>query len=104
MVQTSLFKGLSRLRATFMSRFVLEFKCCKTACSNLHVSLHVLCSYEYEENPTVCACMEGTAELFLADGFEPAPANADDPAADADAQQDGPQSNSGRIVQIEEID
>ncbi|KAL4446340.1 hypothetical protein ABPG77_003147 [Micractinium sp. CCAP 211/92] len=60
--------------------------------------------YEYEENPTVCACMEGTAELFLADGFEPAPADADGPAADADARQDDTQNNSGRIVQIEEID
>ncbi len=29
--------------------------------------------YEDEENRTVCACMEATAELFLADGFEPAP-------------------------------
>ncbi|KAI3433812.1 hypothetical protein D9Q98_003616 [Chlorella vulgaris] len=29
--------------------------------------------YEFEENRTVCACMEATAELFLSDGFEPQP-------------------------------
>ncbi|KAL4423726.1 hypothetical protein ABPG75_001027 [Micractinium tetrahymenae] len=60
--------------------------------------------YEYEENPTVCACMEGTAELFLADGFEPAPADADGAAAGAGGEQQEPHGSSSSVVQIEEID
>lgn len=67
-----------------------------------------VCRYEYEENPTVCRCMEDTAELFLGDGFEPAPAELD-AGATAEAPRgssEPPASNSGsgRVVHIEEID
>ena len=36
----------------------------------------VVQGYEWEENPTVCRCMEAAAELFLEDGFAPAPPDA----------------------------
>jgi hypothetical protein len=70
--------------------------------------------YEYEENPTVCACMEATAELFLADGFQPAEEQSGQAAAageggEAAAAGEGGeaaplQQQPGRVVQIEEID
>ena len=66
--------------------------------------------YELEENPTVCACMEATAELFLADGFEPAPQEGGEGQQEAAAgQQLGgealplPRPEPPRVV-IEEID
>lgn len=70
--------------------------------------------YELEENPTVCACMEATAELFLADGFEPAPQDGGEGVQEAAAagqqqQQFGsealplPRQEPPRVV-IEEID
>lgn len=68
--------------------------------------------YEWEENRAVCACMEATAELFLADGFQPAPegdGEGDAAAAALEAgggeqQQAAPVAAPGRVVQIEEID
>ena len=67
--------------------------------------------YEYEENPTICACMEATAELFLSDGFEPPPGVAlpgggdgSDAAAAMAAAECLPQQPASRAVQIEEID
>eukprot|EP00887_Chlorella_sp_A99_P004078 scaffold11.g4078.t1 len=61
--------------------------------------------YEWEESPTVCAAMEATAELFLADGFQPAQADSEAAQAGAEA---APAAAGGqgsrRDVQIEEID
>lgn len=54
--------------------------------------------YEDEDNPIVCQCMEGAAELFLQDGFEPA---AGEGAADGAAAGEG---GGRRDVQIQEID
>ena len=68
--------------------------------------------YELEENRTVCACMEATADLFLADGFEPAPAEGEGGQQAAAAEQLGggalggvplPRPEPPRVV-IEEID
>lgn len=69
--------------------------------------------YELEENPTVCACMEATAELFLADGFEPAPQDGGEGVQEAAAGQQQQQFGSEALplprqepprVVIEEID
>lgn len=75
--------------------------------------------YEEEENPTVCACMEATAELFLADGFQPPEAEGaegetaatEEPQAAAAVEEEqqggsGAQhvTSSGRVVHIEELD
>ena len=57
----------------------------------------------------MCACMEATAELFLADGFEPAPEGGEqqqqsvEQGAGAPAQPAAARPG-GRVVQIEEID
>lgn len=50
----------------------------------------------------MCACMEATAELFLADGLEPA-AGAD-LTADPGVEQQTQHGGSSRVGQIEEID
>lgn len=62
--------------------------------------------YEFEENPTVCACMEATAELFLADGFQPAEEQGGDaaPAAEGSGEGAPPPPPPGRVVHIEEVD
>lgn len=66
--------------------------------------LDLRCRYEFEENRTVCACMEATAELFLGDGFEPEPADGtQQQAADGEAPPPQQQQPNG-AVQIEEID
>ena len=66
--------------------------------------LDMRCRYEFEENRTVCACMEATAELFLGDGFEPEPADGtQQQAADGEAPPPQQQQPNG-AVQIEEID
>ena len=74
--------------------------------------------YEFEENATVCACMEATAELFLADGFQPAPEEVEgEGCEDGEGGESGeggggagseaaepPAAAPGRVVHIEEID